>query len=116
MQRRRTSLREAIIMSDSGEDRSFNDIYGEDGFPGEMECEGGECDVPQITPEQVVQLRDLATQILAIVGPAPEDENSEQLAGDDEIPVDDDDGYEDDNGALKESAIRARARRGYYLN
>lgn len=58
-------LREAIMMADTGDERSFNEIYGEEGIP----LEGDDAVGPEsLGPEQIAQLRDLANQILAIVG------------------------------------------------
>lgn len=106
MKYRTRRLREAFIMSDSGDTRSYNDIYGDEGL--QTEDASSSDVVQQLTPEQIGQLRDLASQILTIVGPS-----SSTQEDDDDGDVTDDGDF-DNAGLLEESTSRKRT--GYYLN
>lgn len=68
-------LTEALFLNDDDDPRSFNDIYGEEGIPLDGD-ENTPATVENLGPAEIQQLRDLANQILAIVGtgtPAPDE-------------------------------------------
>lgn len=70
----RNRVREAIFMDGGDDPRSYNDIYGEDGATAEDGAtETPAASVEQLGPAEIQQLRDLANQILSIVGPGEED-------------------------------------------
>lgn len=70
----RNRVREAIFLDGGDDPRSYNDIYGEDGATKEDGAtETPTASVEQLGPAEIQQLRDLANQILSIVGPGEED-------------------------------------------
>lgn len=65
------SLKEAIFLNDDNDPRSFDDIYGEEG----LQLEGDEnkpSTIENLGPAEIQKLRDLANQILDIVGSGTE--------------------------------------------
>lgn len=93
----RRRMREAISMFDDGDERSFNDIYGEEGIPLEDDTEQPIDSVTvTLTSDQVAALR----AILAQVDPV-----SDGVPGEEDV-----DANAEGAAALME---RRNARRGY---
>lgn len=81
----RRRLIEAMFMSDTGDDRSYDDIYGENGVAtDDTELTSSDAAVPTLSADDIAKLKDLANQILTILGGNQTGElDDTSLAGDD---------------------------------
>lgn len=80
----RRRLIETMFMSDTNDDRSYDDIYGEDGVAADdTELTSSDAAASVLSADDIAKLKDLASQILTILGGNQSELDDTSLAGDD---------------------------------
>lgn len=80
----RRRLIEALMMSDTGDERSYDEIYGEDGVADSEDTDLTSADAASaaLSADDIEQLKSLAHQILQILGDEAASDEDTALAGD----------------------------------
>lgn len=73
---RRRKLIEAMFMSDTGDERSYDDIYGENGINDNEILTSADA-AKELSSEDILKIKDLATQILSIINGEDFEDDSE---------------------------------------